>query len=107
MNSIPRRGTWGSIVTILNNNFSEIEELLRKAGADIYMDYGVYETIGDLQENNPEPSKGAWAVIGETLPGYLYVYDGTLWNNLGTSPLIGNFSNYPGSEEITSAKDIL
>jgi len=107
MNSVPRRGTWGSIVTILNNNFSEIEELLEKSGADIYMDYGVYGTLSDLKKDNPEPAKGAWAVVGETLPGNLYVYGGTAWTNIGTSPLTGNFSEYPESEKITNAKDIL
>jgi hypothetical protein len=108
MTIIPRSGGWGSIVSILNQNFSEIESILSSINSEVNMCQGLFPNTSVLLSSVQNPQVGYWAIIGETLPGNLWVFNNLkTWENLGPSPLNPDISNYPESEMITSATDIL
>ena len=108
MNLIPRTGKWGSIVTILNQNIGDIENLLGPIGASIYLCLGQFTSIEELSEKILSPQIGSWAIIGTEFPGNIWIFDKTnQWKNLGTSPFNPDISNYPESEQISNSKWIL
>lgn len=52
---------------------------------------GLFTTIEKLREAYPLPHDGWWAIVGNTLPGHIYVADGGVWistGEMGGSPTI-------------------
>lgn len=52
---------------------------------------GLFTTVEKLREAYPLPHDGWWAIVGNTLPGYIYIADGGVWistGEMGGSPTI-------------------
>ena len=52
---------------------------------------GLFTTVEKLREAYPLPHDGWWAIVGNTLPGYIYIVDGGVWistGEMGGSPTI-------------------
>lgn len=50
-----------------------------------YANKGLFETLDKLEQNYPAPRNGWWAIVGNTLPGALYIAYDEKWINTGNT----------------------
>lgn len=83
-NNIPKSGSFGDIVDVVNQNFALAKEELDKAAYGSSNCLGYYETAADLQAAHATAEEGEWAFVGTTTPYAMYVYTNDAWTNTGT-----------------------
>lgn len=83
LTTITNTGNWGQQASSLNENFQKIKVELLKADNTVSKGKGLFRTLETLKSAYPNPEKGWWAIVGNTLPGAIYVAQDGIWKATG------------------------
>lgn len=72
-NNISRSGFWNDAADNLNYNFNKISSQITDLQEKLVKAKGLFETVEELKAKYPHPVLGDWAIIGNTLPGEIYI----------------------------------
>lgn len=82
-NNVPSSGTFGSVVSVVNQNFALAKEAIDKLAFSKSACKGFYETSSELNEAHPTPTDGDWALVGDSSPFNVYVANDGSWVDSG------------------------
>ena len=82
-NNVPNSGTFGNIVSVLNQNFALAKLAIEKIGLQRIACAGFYDTVSDLESASPDPTDNDWAVVGTDAPYTIYVATNGFWVSSG------------------------
>lgn len=79
LNKIQSKGKWGDQAELINTNFNKTKIELEKLNNSTVKSRGLFSTVNDLISSVPYPGIGDWAIIGKSIPGPVYRYNGSAW----------------------------
>jgi len=82
-NNVPSSGTFGSVVSVVNQNFALAKEAIDKLAFSKSACMGFYETSSELNDAHPTPTDGDWALVGNSSPFNVYVANDGSWVDSG------------------------
>lgn len=82
-NNVPSYGTFGSVVSVVNQNFALAKEAIDKLAFSKSACMGFYETSSELNDAHPTPIDGDWALVGNSSPFNVYVANDGSWVDSG------------------------
>lgn len=82
-NNVPSSGTFGSVVSVVNQNFALAKEAIDKLAFSKSACVGFYETSSELNAAYPSPNEGDWALVGNESPFNVYVANDGSWVDSG------------------------
>lgn len=82
-NNVPSSGTFGSVVSVVNQNFALAKEAIDKLAFSKSACMGFYETSSELNDAHPTPTDGDWALVGNSAPFNVYVANDGSWVDSG------------------------
>lgn len=82
-NNVPSSGTFGSVVSVVNQNFALAKEAIDKLSFSKSACMGFYETSSELNDAHPIPTDGDWALVGNSSPFNVYVANNGSWVDSG------------------------
>lgn len=82
-NNVPSSGTFGSVVSVVNQNFALAKEAIDKLAFSKSACIGFYETSSELNDAHPTPTDGDWALVGDSSPFNVYVANDGSWVDSG------------------------
>lgn len=82
-NNVPSSGTFGSVVSVVNQNFALAKEAIDKLAFSKSACMGFYETSSELNDAHPTPTDGDWALVGNSSPFNVYVANNGSWVDSG------------------------
>lgn len=74
-NNINRSGYWKDAANSLNYNFNKIFSEITELKEKLIKSKGLFKTIDDLKNRYPNPVQGDWAIVGDTIPGEIFIVD--------------------------------
>lgn len=84
LNTVIKTGTWSDAADQINSNFNKTSIEVEKIKLSSTRNKGLYPTIEALKAAIPSPVVGDWAIVGNTIPGYIYqCKTNGLWSNTG------------------------
>ena len=79
LQSISHIYSWGTVASVLNDNFEKVREAIESGNSEQSLAKGVFPTLVDLEAAYPSPNIGDWGYVGTSFPAYLYTWNGTSW----------------------------
>ena len=84
-NTVPKRGTFGEAVDVINENFSITSVAIGEIELATRKNKGLFRTGEALWASVPHPEPGDWALVGESFPASIYACDTAgEWDYKGT-----------------------
>lgn len=87
-NNVPSSGTFGSVISVVNQNFALAKEAIDKLAFSKSACMGFYETSSELNDAHPTPTDGDWALVGNSAPFNVYVANNGSWVDSGADYII-------------------
>ena len=109
LQSISHIYSWGSVASVLNDNFEKVREAIESGNSEQSLAKGIFKTLDDLRTAYPSPTIGDWAYVGTSFPAYTYTWNGTSWVKSGESkqPDDIELEGYIQSSEVDDPTTIL
>ena len=79
LQSISQIYSWGTVASVLNDNFEKVREVIESGNSEQSLAKGVFPTLDDLEAAYPTPNIGDWGYVGTSFPAYYYTWNGTSW----------------------------
>lgn len=84
-NNIPKSGTFGGVVDVINQNFSLAQQAIESTKYQATNCLGSFSTLADLSAAYDSPQDGDWAFVGTSSPYTMYVAKNGQWTNTGST----------------------
>ena len=110
LTTIHGTSSWGDAAATINQNNSKISTELEKAKNSSTRAKGLFDSENSLKVKWPSPQVGDWAIVGNTVPGTIYLCNTAgIWTNTGQTGGGGEveLDDYLQCEEITDVTTIL
>ena len=79
LQSISNIYSWGTVASVLNDNFEKVREAIESGNSEQSLAKGVFPTLEDLEAAYPSPNIGDWGYVGTSFPAYTYTWNGISW----------------------------
>ena len=109
LQSISHIYSWGTVASVLNDNFEKVREAIESGNSEQSLAKGIFKTLDDLGAAYPSPTIGDWGYVGTSFPAYKYTWNGTSWEKSEdqTQPDEIELENYVQSSEVDDPTTIL
>lgn len=101
LNNVPKTGTFGSSVDVINGNFELVETAISQLESRTSKFAGFFQDAAALEADIPSPTVGMWADVGSTKVIYRCETTGT-WTNTEETDTISTSVSYDTVDNLTS-----